>query len=259
MPACWGCCHVHLVKATTTPVHFSSPKRCEKGTEIWKYREGAAWRAGVPATGHQLHPTAVVGDPDPSFHCCAPALPGCLWPPALGPFALSREQLLWPQAAPICPAFAQGHSLPELGFPLASPQHTLNFSFPAIAGWLSHQQPAMAPVKGCWTLCKFLEGQKYHLSSRLSLMGGETWLTGRGTSLPWMGCSNSSVDPPTFWESKWPGKQHFNIFATHKDAKGCQEARFQLGAKTSRAAACGLCNVTRGLWEGCAGPPCAGC
>lgn len=61
---------------------------------------------------------------------------------------------------------------------------------------------------------------------------------------------------PRFWESKWPGKHYFNILAlaTSKDAKGCQEARFQLGDKTGRGAACGLCNVAQGLWEGLQDP-----
>lgn len=61
---------------------------------------------------------------------------------------------------------------------------------------------------------------------------------------------------PRFWESKWQGKQYFNILAlaTSKDAKGCQEASFQLGDKTGRAAVCGLCNVAQGLWGGLRDP-----
>lgn len=49
----------------------------------------------------------------------------------------------------------------------------LDLSFPC------HQQPALAPAKGCWTLWKFLQGQKQRLSSPLFPMAGEAWLTGR--------------------------------------------------------------------------------
>lgn len=187
-PVCWGCCHVHLVKTITPPIHFPPPKRCEKGTGISKYREGAEWRAGLPDTGHHLQPCEGGGGPRPFL----PLLSSCVsfWPPALDPFSLSREQLLWPQAAPICPAFAQGHSLAELGFPLALPQHTLTCSFPAIAGSATLclcQQPALAPGKGCWARWKFLEGQKHRLSSRLFLMGGRNLTHGQGETLAMAG------------------------------------------------------------------------
>lgn len=111
---------------------------------------------------------------------------GPFWPRVLEAFALSKEQLLRPEAAPICLAFAQGHSLAQLGFPLAPPQHTLTCSSPAIAGSATLcccQQPAVAPVKGCWTLWKFLEGQKHHLGSRLFLMGGRNLTHGQGEIL----------------------------------------------------------------------------
>lgn len=82
-------------------------------------------------------------------------------------------------------------------------------------------------------------------------MGGRNLTHGQGDILAMDGFSNSSAGPPRFWESKWLGKQYFNILAlaVSKDAKGCQEARFQLGDKTGRAAVCGLCNVAQGLWE----------
>lgn len=82
-------------------------------------------------------------------------------------------------------------------------------------------------------------------------MGGRNLTHGQGEILSTNGLFQFLRTSPSFWESKWPGKQYFKILApaTRKDAKGCQEARFQLGDKTGRAAGCGLCNATRGLWR----------
>lgn len=113
-----------LSKPQLSPFHLPLSKRHEIGAAVWKYREGAARRAVVPATGHWLHPTA-----EKASSCgggSVPLLPllssGTPWAPFApravdrSTFARSKEQFMWPRAVPIQPALCVGSFLAEPGF-----------------------------------------------------------------------------------------------------------------------------------------------
>lgn len=104
------------------------------------------------------------------WHCCGG---GCrsLLPPLSSRIPWVPKGLWAP--LPWAPAaFAQGHSLAELALPLSHHSTPWPFlSLPPAAG--------PGPGKGCWTLWKFLEGQKQRLTSRALPDGRRSRLTGR--------------------------------------------------------------------------------
>lgn len=199
-PICWGCCHVYLVKNHSHPSTSLLQGDMRMVLKFGNTVRGKVWRAGAPAAGHWLHPTA-----DKLSGCgegSRPLLPlpssstpqARLGPRAADPstFAQSKEQLTWPWAVPMLPAlctgFAQGFPpLPHHG----TPRPALFPARPGAAAGMAALrlpvlQPAVAPVKVCWVLWKFLEGQKHPLSSRpfpmvcTSTEEGASWLAGRG-------------------------------------------------------------------------------